>query len=139
MHVDRVLTRTVANGAPTVANDALLYMNRMFKMAVRNHWIDRNPAADFELADAGGPEVPRERALSIDEIEELAGAMRDTPSFGRINELAVWLLLALCVRKMELLSARWDAFNLDAGVWTLRKESTKTKAARCCGACMQSQ
>ena len=33
--------------------------------------------------------------------------MRETPNFGRENELAVWLLLALCVRKMELLSARW--------------------------------
>jgi len=129
IHVDRVLTRTVANGAPTVANDSLLYMNRMFKMAVRNHWIERNPAADFELADAGGPEVPRERALSLEEIEALATAMRDTPNFGRINELAVWLLLALCVRKMELLSAQWDAFNLDSGVWTLPRDNTKTKAA----------
>ncbi|MGM9479580.1 tyrosine-type recombinase/integrase [Roseateles sp. NT4] len=129
MHVDRVLMRIVANGAPTVANDALLYLNRMFKMAVRNHWIERNPAADFELADAGGPEVPRERALAVEEIEQLASSMRDTPNFGRINELAVWLLLALCVRKMELLSARWDAFDLEAGIWTLQKERTKTKTA----------
>lgn len=30
-HVDQVLSRTVANGAPTVANDALRYMSRMFK------------------------------------------------------------------------------------------------------------
>lgn len=40
MHIDRVLTRTVANGAPTVANDALLYMNRMFKLAVRKVVIE---------------------------------------------------------------------------------------------------
>jgi integrase len=40
----------------------------------------------------------------------------------------VWLLLALCVRKMELLSARWEAFDLDAGVWTLTRENTKTRA-----------
>jgi integrase len=42
--------------------------------------------------------------------------MRPTPNCGRENEFAVWLLLALCVRKMELLSARWDAFDLDAGI-----------------------
>lgn len=30
---------------------------------------------------------------------------------------------------MELLSARWDAFDLDAGVWTLAKENTKTRAS----------
>jgi hypothetical protein len=54
VHIDRVLTRNVAGDAPTVANDALRYMSRMFRMAVRNHWIDRNPAADFDLVDAGG-------------------------------------------------------------------------------------
>lgn len=101
VHVDRVLTRIVAAGAPTVANDALRYMSRMFRMAVRNHWIERNPAADFDLMDAGGEEASRERWLALHELEQLAAAMRHTPNFGRENELAVWLLLALCVRKME--------------------------------------
>jgi integrase len=128
VHVDRVLTRIVAGGAPTVANDALRYMSRMFRMAVRNHWIERNPAADFDLIDAGGEEVPRNRWLTLEELEQLASAMRRTPNFGRENELAVWLLLALCVRKMELLSARWESFDLDAGVWTLDSKDTKTRA-----------
>lgn len=128
-HIDRVLTRIVAAGAPTIANDALRYMARMFRMAVRNQWIDRNPAADFELTDAGGDEVARDRWLTLDELRQLARAMRETPNFGRQNELAVWLLLALCVRKMELLSARWEAFDLDRGVWTLTKDNTKTGAS----------
>lgn len=128
-HIDQVLTRIVASGAPTVANDALRYMSRMFRMAVRNHWIDRNPAADFDLMDAGGDELSRDRWLTLEELQQLAKAMRSTPNYGRENELAVWLLLALCVRKMELLSARWDAFDLNAGVWTLARESTKTRSA----------
>lgn len=128
-HIDRVLTRIVAGGAPTVANDALRYMSRMFRMAARNHWIERNPAADFDLVDAGGDEVSRDRWLTVEELQELARAMRTTPNFGRENELSVWLLLALCVRKMELLSARWDAFDLDAGIWTLVKENTKTRSS----------
>jgi integrase len=129
VHIDRVLTRIVGAGAPTVANDALRYMGRMFRMAVRNHWIERNPAADFDLIDAGGEEAPRERWLTLEELEQLASAMRRTPNFGRENELSVWLLLALCVRKMELLSARWESFDLDTGVWTLDRESTKTRAS----------
>jgi integrase len=67
--------------------------------------------------------------LTLDELQQLARAMRTTPNFGRENELVVWLLLASCVRKMELLSARWDAFDLEAGVWTLARESTKTRCA----------
>lgn len=128
-HVDRVLTRIVASGARTVANDALRVMSRMFRMAVRHHWIERNPAADFDLMDAGGPESARDRWLTTDELEALAQAMRTTPNFGRENELAIWLLLALCVRKMELLSARWDSLDLEAGVWTLSRERTKTRSS----------
>lgn len=37
VHIDHVPTRIVAGGAPTVANDALRYMSRMFRMAVRKH------------------------------------------------------------------------------------------------------
>lgn len=51
--------------------------------------------------------------------------MQDTPNFGRQNELAVWLLLALCVRKMELLLARWTEFDLERGVWSLHPSRTK--------------
>jgi len=101
----------------------------MFKMAVRNHWVERNPAAEFDQLDAGGEEVSRDRWLTLEELQQLAKAMQTTPNFGRENELSVWLLLALCVRKMELLSARWDAFDLDAGVWTLTRENTKTRSA----------
>ena len=104
-HIDRVLMRIVASGAPTVANDALRYMSRMFRRAVRNHWIDRNPAADIDRVDAGGDEVSRDRRLATQALQQLSTAMRTTPNFGRENELSVLLLLALCVRKMELLSA----------------------------------
>ncbi len=108
MHIDHVLTRIVASGAPTVANDVLRHLTRMFRMAARNQWVERNPAADFDLLDAGGDEVSRDRWLTLDELRQLAKAMQTTENFGRENELSVWLLLALCVRKMELLSARWD-------------------------------
>ena len=93
------------------------------------HIDHRNPAADFDLVDAGVDEVWRDRRLTVEELQQIALAMRTTPNYRRENEPAVWLLLALCVRKMELLSARWDAFDLDAGIWTLAKENTKTRAS----------
>jgi integrase len=38
----------------------------------------------------------------------------------------VYLLLALGVRKMELLAARWNEFDIDAGIWHLPASRTKT-------------
>lgn len=129
VHVDDVLNRIVTAGAPTVANDALRYMFRMFHFAVKRKWIESNPAYGFEISDAGGTENPRERWLNRDEIAALADAMKTTANFGHINELAVWLLLALCVRKMELLSAKWAEFDLSKGVWSLQPSRTKKSVA----------
>ncbi|WP_298438731.1 DUF4102 domain-containing protein [Ottowia sp.] len=118
-HIDAVLAKIVEAGAPTVANDAMRYLFRMFHYGAKRKWTDANPVAGFDLSDAGGTETPRDRFLSYEELMSLARDMRETPNFGRINELAVWLLLALCVRKMELLSARVTDFDLERGVWRL--------------------
>lgn len=127
-HIDDILLRTVKAGAPTVANDLLRYLGRMFDFAIRRNWRQTNPTTGFSLADAGGQESPRRRWLDHKQLVELSSAMRTTPNFGRINELSVWLLLALCVRKMELLSAKKDAFDLQEKVWLLRPDDTKTEA-----------
>lgn len=125
-HIDKTLTAIVEAGAPTVANDAMRHLLRMFHFASKKLWVQINPVTGFELSDAGGEEKSRERWLALHELVALAKAMRNNDSFGRINELSVWLLLALCVRKMELLSAKWEEFDLTRGIWLLRSARTKT-------------
>ena len=98
----RLLAR-VGKKAPTAANDLLRYMRRVFRFAVRRHLIASSPVADFNLSDAGGQESARQRSLSREELERLFKALRDAPSFGGINLLTIKLLLALGVRKGELL------------------------------------
>lgn len=128
-HIDLVLTRIVDTGAPTVANDALRYLFRMFHFAVKRRWIELNPVSGFDISDAGGSESARDRWLTAEELATMMVAMRERTSFGRQNELAVYLLLALCVRKMELLSAQWEEFDLAQGVWSLQPSRTKKKLA----------
>lgn len=124
--IDSVLRRIVADRRPTVANDALRLMRKMFRFASKRQLVGFNPAADFDLADAGGKEQARQRALSRDELKVLFRSMREAgPAFTRDNELAVKLLLSLAVRKMELLAARWEEFDLDAAIWRLPAERSK--------------
>lgn len=127
-HIDGVLTKIVEAGAPTVANDAMRYMFRMFHFAVKRKWTESNPVSGFDISDAGGTETPRDRWLSYEDLMTLGQDMRETVNYGRMNELAVWLLLALCVRKMELLSAKCADFNLRRGLWKLQPSRTKTKS-----------
>ncbi|HWL64138.1 MAG TPA: integrase arm-type DNA-binding domain-containing protein [Steroidobacteraceae bacterium] len=118
--------------APTAANDLLRFTRRIFAFGVRRRLVTSNPAADFSpRLDAGGTERPRSRALSFDEIARLFESARETPNFCEDNLLAIKLLLALCVRKGELLGARWEELNLDGktqagAVWHLPATRTKT-------------
>ncbi len=118
--------------APTAANDLLRFTRRIFAFGVRRRLVTSNPAADFSpRLDAGGTERPRSRALSLDELAQLFERMHEAPNFGADNLLAIKLLLALCVRKGELLGARWEEFDLEGStqagaVWHLPAARTKT-------------
>lgn len=125
-HIDGMLRAIVDRGAPTTANDVLSLTKRMFSFAVVRHLIGSNPASAFGMADAGGKEKPRTRALSRPEIATFFQALQTTT---QQNRLTFKLLLMLGVRKQELTAARVREFDLDAGVWRLPVDRSKTAAA----------
>lgn len=129
LHIDALLHTIVQRGAPTVANDVLRWVRRMFDFAVKRHIVQYNPASAFDLSDAGGREEARERALSRDELILLFAAMRNAKGFTYENRLTVKLLLLLAVRKQELTAARWKEFDLDQAIWRLPAERTKNEMA----------
>jgi len=91
---------------PTVANGAWRLMRTMFRFADTCQLVGFNPAADFDLADAGGNEQARQRDLSRDELKVVFQSMRESdPAFTFGHESAVKLLPSLAVRKTELLAA----------------------------------
>ena len=55
-HIDAMLRAVVKRGAPTIANDVLRWVRRMFDYAIKRHLVRFNPTAAFDLADAGGKE-----------------------------------------------------------------------------------
>lgn len=131
MHVTRMLDR-VKRRVPSVANMLLRTTRRIFAFAVRRRILTSNPTFDLsQRLDAGGVEKPRTRVLNLDELATLFIALRATPAFGIENLMVTRLLLALCVRKSELLGAYWEEFDLDGcitqgPVWHLPAARTKT-------------
>lgn len=118
--IDIMLQSIVQRGAPTIANDVLRWIKRIFNYGIKRHYLSVNPAAAFDNNDAGGQEKSRERFLSGEEITLLFRAMKIAKGFSRQNEITFKLLLILCCRKMELCAARWEDFDLDAGIWYLK-------------------
>ncbi|MGZ8216275.1 tyrosine-type recombinase/integrase [Methylomagnum sp.] len=125
LHIDQVLLNIVDTGKRRTANDVLRWLKRVFDFGITRHYLEHNPAAAFGVKDAGGSEKARERALSLVEVATLFRAMDESASFSRQNLLSVRLLLALGVRKMELLAAPWAEFDLDAAVWSLPAKRAK--------------
>ena len=105
--IDDILKTVVKRGAPSIANDTLRWLKRMFNYAIKRHIIEQNPAAAFDPGDAGGKEKSRNRWLSTEELARLFSAMKEAPGFSVENGLTIKLLLLLAVRKSELIGARW--------------------------------
>ncbi|UVC29308.1 site-specific integrase [Pantoea sp. SOD02] len=124
-HIDAMLKGIVDRGAPTIATDVLRWTRRIFDYGIKRHALEINPCSAFEVSDAGGKEEARTRWLSRDELVQLFKAMHKAKGFSRQNELTFKLLLALCVRKMELCAARWEEFDLEEKIWHLPAERTK--------------
>ena len=128
-HIEALLQSVVKRGAPTMANDVLRWLKRIFNHAIKMHIVTHNPALAFDVADAGGQEQSRKRNLSREEIAKLFAAMKTAKGFSVENDLCIKLLLALAVRKSELIGASWKEFDLEAGVWHLPAIRTKTEAS----------
>lgn len=128
-HIDDILKAVLKRGAPSISNDVLRWLKRIFNYAVKRHVIEYNPAAAFDPGDAGGKEKSRERWLSSAELVKLFASMREASGFSIENGLTIKLLLLLAVRKSELIGARWGEFHLDKAIWYLPAERTKTGSA----------
>lgn len=124
-HIDDMLKAIVDRGAPTIATDVLRWTRRIFDYGIKRHALEINPCSAFEVSDAGGKEVARDRWLTREELIRLFQSMRTAKGFSRQNELTFKLLLALCVRKMELCAARWEEFDLNNAIWHLPEERSK--------------
>lgn len=124
-HIDAMLKSIVDRGAPTIATDVLRWTRRIFDYGIKRLALEVNPCSAFEVSDAGGKELSRDRWLNRDELIQFFQAMRKAKGFSRQNELTFKLLLALCVRKMELCAAKWDEFDLDGAIWHLPEQRTK--------------
>lgn len=111
---------------PYEGNRVLALLSKMFSLAEAWGVVEKSPAARVKKY----PEEKRERYLTPDEDVRLRAAMAeylqvDDPA--RVDAVHIIALLSLTgARKGEVLSATWDQFDLDAGVWTKPASTTKT-------------
>lgn len=115
------LHRTIAKTAPYMANRVVALLSKMFTFAIKEEMRPDNPVRGIERA----PEVKRKKYLSPAEIGRLSAALAAHPERSSAN--AVRLLLLTGARRGEMLSATWDQFDLNKGIWVKPGATTKQK------------
>ncbi len=122
-HVDvERLHREISVRAPYRANRMVALLSKMFALAIKWEMRPDNPAKGVER----NPEIKRNRYLAPDELQRLLAALAEHPDQRSAN--AVRLLMLTGARRGEVLGARWDMFDLEAGLWV--KPSGHTKQRR---------
>ena len=115
--------------APYAANRTLALLSKMFSLAIRWEWTDRNPTTGIERY----PEERRDRFLSPQEIGRLSAAlsrlveMAARPIEAQKVADALRLLMLTGARRSEVLSATWGMLDLEVGIWTKPSSHTKQK------------
>ena len=128
IHISNMLDVINKNGTPTVANKILSITKRIFNHAIKRHTIIHNPAAAFDLSDAGGGESARVRFLNESEIIQLFNAMSASEKFTRHHYLVTKLLFLIGCRKGELFKAKRTDFDLVNATWIMSLDN-KTESA----------
>lgn len=114
--------RGIGEHAPYRANRAVAVLSKMLSLATKWEWRSGdNPARGIERA----PEQKRERFLSPREIAAMSEALN--AHHETISANAIRLLLLTGARRGEVLSATWDQFDFNSGVWTKPYSGTKQK------------
>ena len=119
--IDKLHRAVTAHGTPVRANRVIALLKRLLNLSVQWEMRADNPARGI----AFNPEQKRTRYLSGDEVRRLVEALTAHPNQDAAN--AVRLLLLTGARRSEVLSATWDQFDFDAGVWVKPSSHTKQK------------
>lgn len=110
-----------------ISKRILTSASKLFDHAVGRQIIAANPCAGISLQAIKGPRPPVRKRLMLDDAE-LRVLFRDLDSIGRENGLALLILMATCVRGIELVKARKVHLDLERGTWWVPDDSVKTRA-----------
>ncbi|SEK00172.1 Integrase [Achromobacter sp. NFACC18-2] len=123
---DVVHMLTSAKRTWTISKRILTTAKQLFAHACGLRLIDTNPAAGVDLVSLMGPRPPIKRRVMLTEAE-LRGLLANIEDIGTENALALRILLATCVRSVELAKARWEYVDLDRGTWWVPEEHVKVR------------
>jgi len=123
----KMVKGVAGRGALDLARRCLQISGQVFRYAIAHGKAARNPAADIRPSDVL-PSRKRENYARVD-ARELPALLRKIEAYAGtpVTRLAIKLMALTFVRTSELIGARWDEFDLEAGRWNIPAERMKMK------------
>jgi integrase len=115
-----------ANRPWSVSKRVLTSARLLFAHATGKRIIDVNPCVGIDLVALKGarPSIRKRIMLNEDELRTL---LTEINGIGIENGLAFRILLATCVRTVELVKARWEHIDFVRDTWWVPDDSVKTR------------
>jgi integrase len=114
-------------GALDIAKRCYQMTGQVFRYAIAHGFAERNPAGDVKPSDI----LPSRRQTNYARVDakELPSLLRAIEAYQGtpVTRLAIKLLALTFVRTSELIGARWDEFDLQAGQWRIPAERMKMR------------
>jgi integrase len=122
-----MVKRIEARGALDIAKRSLQTCGQVFRYAIAHGKAARNPATDVRPSDV----LPSRKKSNYARLDssELPELLRKIEVYqgAAITRTAMKLMAMTFVRTSELIGARWEEFDLDAGRWDIPAARMKMK------------
>lgn len=119
------LIEAVGAKSVNVADLVFTALSEIFKHGLARHAVTANPCAGVSVTAICGRAEPTRQRLKLAE-DELRILLPQLHTIGKVNELAVKILLATCTRIGELARAEWEHLDLKRGEWYIPDVNSKT-------------
>ncbi|MCE4553604.1 tyrosine-type recombinase/integrase [Roseateles cellulosilyticus] len=114
-----MMKRIEARGALDIAKRSMQTCGQVFRFAIAHGKASRNPATDVRPSDV----LPSRKKQNYARVsaQELPDLLRKIEVYqgAAITRAAMKLMAMTFVRTSELIGARWEEFDLDAGRWDI--------------------
>lgn len=121
------LYRVVERGSRSMARHLCAEVKQFFSYAEGASLIPNDPAVKLKK-EKFGEKTERTRHLNENEIRALSVQLPQS-GIKPANQAALWIALSTCCRIGEIIKARWEHIDTDAGVWRIPLENAKNDNA----------
>ena len=100
-----------------------VFLAQIMDSALRDGWIDKNPATDSRIYNPSQKQVYEREALSMEAVKDIIPSLH---ALDRMDRLYLALVIFTGMRRGEVLGLRWEDVDLEQNVLHVQRNVTYT-------------